>query len=423
MIPLANALPEIDYDYLEETMLQLLAIPSPVGLTDAVVRYTAARLEALGIEYELTRRGAIRATLRGREAQPARAVVTHLDTLGAMVREIKPNGRLGIAPIGHWSARFAEGSRLTVFTDHCQLRGTCLPLKTSGHAFGSEIDTQPIGWDHVEVRVDVPATTALELEQAGLHVGDWIAFDPQTEVLPGGYINSRYLDDKAAVAALLAACKAVRDHRLPLAVDVHPLFTITEEVGSGASAALHGEIAEMVSLDISIAAPGQNTSEHAATICVQDMSGPFDYHLTHKLIALAREHDIPHRRDVFRFYRSDSAAAVEAGNDIRTALIGFGGDASHAQERTHRDALVALTRLVVAYMTSEPVTRRDRCTMSSLAGFTEQLRPEDMVVPSTPLPVPGEFLDGGQQDDRADSGGEARDCETPQREPGGDPKT
>lgn len=386
-------LPAIDYDYLQETLLQLLAIPSPVGLTDAAVRYTAGRLEALDIPYEMTRRGAIRATLRGRESQPARAVVAHLDTLGAMVRSLKDNGRLAILPIGHWSARFAEGARLTIFTDTGHLRGTCLPLKTSGHAFGDEIDTQPIGWEHVEVRVDAPVRNAAELEAAGIHVGDWIAFDPQTEIDANGYINSRYLDDKAAVAALLAACKAVRDHDLPLPVDVHPLLTLTEEVGSGASAALHGEIAEMVSLDISIAAPGQNTSEHAATICMQDMSGPFDYHLTHKLIGLAREHGIAHRRDVFKFYRSDSAAAVEAGNDIRTALIGFGGDASHAQERTHRDALEALSRLVIAYMMSEPVARRDCRSMGSLEGFTEQLRPEDMVLPTTPLPLPEEFLD------------------------------
>ncbi len=388
-------LPAIDHDYLDETLLQLLAIPSPVGLTDAAVRYTASRFEALQIPYELTRRGAIRATLRGRESQPARAVVAHLDTLGAMVRNLKDNGRLGIVPIGHWSARFAEGSRLTIFTDHGQVRGTCLPLKSSGHAFGDEVDQLPVGWEHVEVRVDLPVSDRAGLEAAGMNVGDWIAFDPQPEILPNGYINSRYLDDKAAVAALLTACKAIRDHRLELPVDAHPLLTITEEVGSGASAALHGEIAEMVSLDIGIAAPGQNTSEHAATICVQDMTGPFDYHLTHKLIGLARDYDIPHRRDVFRFYRSDSAAAVEAGNDIRAALVGFGGDASHGQERTHRDALDALARLLVAYMTSEPVARRDVRSMGSLDGFTEQLRPEDMVVPSTPLPTPDEFLEGG----------------------------
>ena len=386
------ALPVIDAGFLEETLLQLMAIPSPVGLTDGVVRYTAGRLDAIGIPYEITRRGAIRATLRGRESRPARAIVAHLDTLGAMVREIKPNGRLGVVPIGHWSARFAEGGRLTVFTDTGQLRGTCLPLKTSGHAFGGEVDTQPSHWDQVEVRVDVRARTAGELEAAGIHVGDWIAFDPQLELMPSGYITSRYLDDKAAVAALLAACKALVDSGQPLPVDAHPLFTITEEVGSGSSAALHGDIAEMVSLDIAIAAPGQNTDEHAVTICLQDMSGPFDYHLTHKLIGLARQYGIDHRRDVFKFYRSDSAAAVEAGNDIRTALIGFGADASHAHERTHQESLMALARLSAAYMLSDPVARRDRKSMGSLEGFTEQMRPEEMQVPITPLPDPEAFL-------------------------------
>lgn len=387
-----HTLPDIDHSFLEETLLQLMAIPSPVGLTDGVVRYTAARLEAIGLPYEVTRRGAIRATLRGRESKPARAIVTHLDTLGAMVHRIKPNGRLGVVPIGHWSARFAEGGRLTIFTDTQQLRGTCLPLKTSGHAFGDEIDTQPVGWEHVEVRVDVQANSAQDLMAAGINVGDWVAFDPQIEISPNGYINSRYLDDKAAVAALLCACKALVDAGRELPVDVHPLFTITEEVGSGSSAALHGDIAEMVSLDIAIAAPGQNTSEHEATICMQDMSGPFDFHLTHKLIDLARAHGIPHRRDVFRFYRSDSAAAVEAGNDIRAALIGFGADASHAQERSHWDALHALTRLSAAYMMSAPVARRDQRSMGTLEGFTEQIPPAEMQVPMTTLPDPEHFL-------------------------------
>ena len=386
-------LPALDLAYLEETLLQLLAIPSPVGLTDAIVRYVAARLDALGIPYEITRRGAIRATLKGRERRPARAIVAHLDTLGAMVRELQDNGRVGVVPIGTWSSRFAEGGRLTLFTDSQQIRGTCLPLMTSGHAFGDAINSQPNSWDHVEVRLDLPVNNKQELQEAGVSVGDWIAFDPQPEVQPGGYINARYLDDKASVAVLLTACKALVEHGVDLPVDVHPLFTITEEVGSGASAALHGDIAEMVSLDIAIAAPGQATDERSVTICLQDLSGPFDYHLSHKLIGLARRHGIAHRRDVFKFYRSDSAAAVEAGNDIRTALIGFGADASHAQERTHIDSLRALGHLSMAYLMSEPVARRDRQSMGSIEGFTEQLKPEEMQVNTTALPDPPDFLD------------------------------
>ncbi|WP_370867282.1 hypothetical protein [Parvibaculum sp.] len=63
---------------------------------------------------------------------------------------------------------------------------------------------------------------------------------------------------------------------------------------------------------------------------------------------------------MFRYYRSDAAAALEAGNDIRTALLCFGLDASHGYERVHLDSLEALARLLVLYMQSKPLFRRDR---------------------------------------------------------------
>ena len=54
------------------------------------------------------------------------------------------------------------------------------------------------------------------------------------------------------------------------------------------------------------------------------MHGPFDYHLTRKLILLAKAHDLPVARDIFHFYRSDVAAALEAGAGARAALVAFG---------------------------------------------------------------------------------------------------
>ena len=43
-----------------------------------------------------------------------------------------------------------------------------------------------------------------------------------------------------------------------------------------------------------------------------DMTGPFDYHLTRRLIQICQEFGIRHQRDLFRFYRSDSAAALKS---------------------------------------------------------------------------------------------------------------
>jgi len=362
----------IDASYLTDLLGRLLVTPSPSGYTDAVVRLCARELERLGVPYELTRRGAIRATLAGHRTQPARSLVAHVDTLGAQVKRLKDNGRLELVPIGHWSARFAAGARCTLFTDIAAFRGTILPLKASGHTFNEEIDTQPTGWPHVELRVDVPAWDRPGLEAHGIHVGDIVAIDAAPEFLPNGFINARHLDDKAGVAVLFAAMAALRSIGRVPPVAVHFLFTIAEEVGVGASAVLHGDIASMVTIDNGTTAPGQNSRETGVTVAMADQTGPFDYHLTQKLLRLARENAIPHQRDVFRYYRSDSAAALEAGNDIRTALLTFGVDASHGWERIHRDALVDLARLVAIYVMSTVELPRDANELASLDGFTRQ---------------------------------------------------
>jgi len=336
------------------------------------VHLVCEELERLQVPFELTRRGAIRASLSGAVSQPDRAIVAHIDTLGAMVKSLKDNGRLELVPVGHWNARFAEGARCTVFTDIGQHRGTILPLKASGHTFAPEIDNQPGDWQHVELRIDELVHNLGDLLRLGVHVGDYVAIDTTPEITDTGFINARHLDDKAGAAVLLTAIRAIRREGAPLAVDCHPLFTISEEVGSGASAALHQDVAEMLTIDNGTTAPGQNSSELGVTIAMADQSGPFDYHLTRRMIQLCQEFGIRHQRDVFRYYRSDSAAALEAGNDVRTALVTFGVDASHGYERIHLDALESLAELIVVYMQSPPLFPRDRYDMGPRAGFPTQ---------------------------------------------------
>ncbi|MFN2166318.1 MAG: TRAP transporter large permease subunit, partial [Anaerolineae bacterium] len=202
------ALP-IDRDYLLGVLKQLLETPSPSGYTDQVVHLTCDLLDELEVPYELTRRGSIRATVKGAQPSPDRAIVAHLDTLGAMVKELKPSGRMGLVAIGHWSSRFAEGARATLFCSQGARRGTILPLKASGHTYNEEVDSQPVNWDQVELRLDEFIDCKADLMELGVAVGDFIAIDPQPEFTPAGFIVSRHLDDKAGVAALLAAVKAV----------------------------------------------------------------------------------------------------------------------------------------------------------------------------------------------------------------------
>ncbi|MBB4305254.1 peptidase M42 family hydrolase [Rhodobium orientis] len=362
----------IDVEYLTDTLRKLLETPSPTGYTDSIVRWVSAELERLGLDVELTRRGAIRAIRPGKEKRGARAIVSHVDTLGAQVKFLKDNGRLALVPIGNWSARFAEGARATVFTEKGTYRGTILPLKASGHTFNEEIDAHPIGWEYVEMRVDALARSTPDLARLGIDVGDIIAIDPLPEFLDNGFIVSRHLDNKAGVAVMLAALKAMQQEKVKTPVDIHWLFTIAEEVGVGASSVLKHEVASMITVDNGTTAPGQNSNEFGVTISMADQTGPFDYHLTKKLVDLCRSNEILFQKDVFRYYRSDSASAIEAGADVRTALITFGVDASHGYERIHVHALRSLSELITAYAASTVAIKRDFEETGSPKGFTKQ---------------------------------------------------
>lgn len=343
---------DIDTDYLQKQLLQLLAIPSPAGLTAASLDYLSQALQALGISQQSrTRRGALLAEIPGQEPVLRRALSAHVDTLGAMVRECKANGRLGILPIGSWSSRTAEGCRVRIHTASGTVyRGTIMPLKASGHAFAKEVDNQPVTWDQVEIRVDADSHSSSDLAALGLQVGDIVSVDPQSEILANGYIVSRFLDDLGGVACLLTAVKALRDQGLQPACSSALFFSHYEELGHGASLRLPESIEELVSVDIAIVAEGQNSAEDKVSVVYMDNSGPYDPQLTRQLESLARDQQLPVSRDVFRYYFSDCAAAIQAGNDVRHALIGFGTDASHSFERTHLNGLEATVRLICAYL-------------------------------------------------------------------------
>ncbi|WP_218566304.1 osmoprotectant NAGGN system M42 family peptidase [Vallicoccus soli] len=347
----------IDEDYLRETMLELLRMPSPSGRTDSVMQLVGEHLTKLGVSTTVTRRGVLRATLPGELPGSSRAVAVHADTIGCMVKRLKDNGRLEVVPVGTHSARFAEGAHVTIFVDDLETiyTGTVIPLLSSGHNYGDAVDTQGVGWEHVEVRVDEPVGGAADLAALGIQVGDFVALDASPQVTPNGFVKSRHLDDKAGVAACLAAYKALTEAGVGIPVTAHLLVTIGEEVGVGATHGLDDSVAELVAVDNAVVADGQQSREETVNIGMHDSTGPFDYHLTRRLLALAREHHLPVRRDIYRFYRSDAAPAVESGLELRTALVGFGIDSSHGHERTHLDGVRAVAELLVLYLQS-PLT-------------------------------------------------------------------
>jgi len=245
-----------------------------------------------------------------------------------VVKEIKPNGRLKLVRIGgiQWPSVETEG--VWVFTNKGEkIRGSVLIETASGHVHGAEMPKTPRDDDHMEVRLDVKTTSEEETRALGINIGDCVAFDPRVEVT-NGFIRSRFLDDKACVANLVAAIKSMADAGQSPKRTVYFHISNYEEVGHGASAGIPSEVEELVTVDMAVVGKGQNSDEFHVTLCTKDGGGPYHFGLNNKLRAIAEKHDIPYKTDVYTFYGSDGEAFWRAGGDVALALIGPGIDAS-----------------------------------------------------------------------------------------------
>lgn len=347
-------LPAIDTDFLIEFLTGLLNTPSPTGYTHRAIEYTQHALASFPeLELALDRKGALIAAWPGARSDAPRALTAHVDTLGAMVKEIKSNGRLKLSMIGGYAWNTVEGEGVTVFTqDEKTLRGSLLLSKASSHVYGREVSESKRDENTMEVRLDARTSSADETHELGVEVGDFVAFDPRVEVT-NGFVRSRHLDDKACVACLVAAVKALHDAGLQPAQKTYLHISNYEEVGHGAATGIPADATELVTVDMAAVGEGQASDEFHATLCVKDSGGPYHHGLGQRLRRLAQEHDIAYKVDIYPYYGSDGEALWRAGGNLAVALIGPGVDASHNYERTHLDALVATTQWVLAYLLAD----------------------------------------------------------------------
>ncbi|MEB2333514.1 MAG: M42 family metallopeptidase [Anaerolineaceae bacterium] len=343
------SLPPIDTNHFTKFLVDLLNIPSPTGFAEPAIAFVEKELSQFKqLELSKTRKGALVAKWKVESDLPPVALTAHVDTLGAVVKEIKSSGRLKLSRIGgvQWSTIETEG--VWVFTSKGEkIRGSVLIDNASGHIFGPT-DT-PRNEDHMEVRLDARTTSKKETRELGINVGDCVAFDPRVEVT-NGFIRSRFLDDKACVANLVAAIKSLAESGRSPKRSVYFHISNYEEVGHGASAGIPSDVAELVTVDMAVVGAGQESDEFSATLCIKDSGGVYHEGLNKKMRALAEKYKIPYKTDVYPFYGSDGEAFWRAGGDVALALIGPGIDASHNYERAHMDGLNATTNWILAYL-------------------------------------------------------------------------
>ena len=332
-------------DYIGEQLKALTSIPSPTGFTRAVTDYVMKTLEEMGFAPERSTKGNVLVCLGG-EGEPL-VLASHVDTLGAMVRSIKDNGRLRPTTLGGHQWSTADGENCTVHTrDGRVYTGVVLNTEPSSHVADEKVETLE---KNMEILLDENVDTKDDVAGLGIQTGDIIAMDPRTVITKSGYIKSRFLDDKLSASVLLGLARAVAAGEVKLARKVSLLFTVYEEVGHG-GAFVPADTCEMISVDMGCVGDDLGCTERMVSICAKDSGGPYNYELVSALVDTAKRLSLDYAIDVYPHYGSDVEATLRAGYDIRHGLIGPGVYASHNYERSHMDGVRNTYELLRAYV-------------------------------------------------------------------------
>ena len=337
-------------DFAWEQTAQLLSIDSPTGFTKYAAAWVKSAFEVLGFPASITTKGGVMVDLGGENTEDGLMLAAHADTLGAMVSQVKGNGRLKLASLGGMNPNNAEAENVRVYTRSGKIiEGTCQLSNASVHVNG-DYSSAKRSWDSMEIVLDEAVSSAADTRKLGIEVGDIVCFDPRTRRTASGYLKSRFLDDKLSVGILLGFAKYIADNgiRLPRKTYVH--VTVYEEVGHGGSGSVPAGVTEAISVDMGCVGDGLQCSEKQVSICAKDSGGPYSYEVVGKLIEAAKKTEADYAVDVYPYYGSDVEATLRAGFDIRHGLIGSGVYASHGYERSHIDGVYNTLKVLAGYL-------------------------------------------------------------------------
>ncbi len=338
-------------DYILDETKKLLAIDSPSGFTERAASYVMDEYTALGYTPVRTTKGGVFCEIsRNPNKGDSLMMEAHIDTLGAMVCEIQPNGYLKLSPIGGMNANNAEAENCKIYTREGKIyTGTFQLCDASVHVNG-KFDETSRSYDVMEVVLDEKVKTKEDTLALGILPGDIVCFDPRTTITENGYIKSRFLDDKLSAGILLGFAKFIKDEKIMLPRTIYHHITVYEEVGHGCAASIPSDVSEVLSVDMGCVGNGLSCTEHQVSICAKDSRGPYTYDVVTNLINAAKHQNIDFAVDVYPYYGSDADVALTAGHDVRHGLIGAGVYASHGYERSHIDGVRNTFLLLTEYV-------------------------------------------------------------------------
>lgn len=332
----------------EALIEKLVNVPTPGTYEDAgqkiVANYLSSYCDAVNTDVHGNVLGVI---------NPAAAtkllLTAHIDEIAMMVTHIDESGFLSIAPVGGSRPDALVGQRVSVHSSKGPVPGV----------IGRKPGTAPKGEiEFCELRIDI-GTTGRQESTALVSPGDTATVISGFERLASDSVTGRGLDDRAGVAAMLAAMKIIASQRSRLNVGVYAL-SATQEEGGQHRGALTGTFAlqpqACLAIDVGYATdcPQSDKQKNAGSVYLR--GGPMlsisltTSRVVNRLVrTVAAEHKIPLQVSVEpRLTGTDGDVIASTGKGVATGVISIPCRYMHSPSEIVALSDVAMTAELVA---------------------------------------------------------------------------
>ncbi|MDJ1167904.1 M42 family peptidase [Roseofilum sp. BLCC_M154] len=340
----------MDWDSWFKRIEDLVMLHSPSGVEGEMTQFLLAEFERLGVEVKVDWADNVVAKIPGKDRSRAIAVTAHKDEIGAIVKRLKPGGRLEVARLGgSFPWVYGEGV-VDILGDRRTLSGILsFGSRHVSHESPQKLqqETQPVEWEKVWIETKLSQE---QLQEAGVRPGTRVVVGKQRKqaLRLQDYIASYTLDNKASVAILLALAERVKEP----ALDVYLVASAKEEVG--ALGALYfsqrHQLEALIALEICPLAPEYPIADGVAPVLLsQDSYGLYDEGLNRELQQAADGVNVPLQRAILSSFGSDASIAMKLGHVARGACLGFPTQNTHGYEIAHLGAIANCLEVLVSY--------------------------------------------------------------------------
>ncbi len=343
----------LDFDHLFATIEELVLHHSPSGVETEIDQLLITKFTALGVKVWLDGAGNAIAKIPGKDPNRAIAITGHKDEIGGIVKTIGSHGKVQVRKLGgSFPWVYGEGV-VDLLGDHQTISGILsFGSRHVSHESPQKVQQEdaPLTWENVWVETKL---TQKELEEAGIRPGTRMVVGKHRKrpLRLKDFIASYTLDNKAAVAILLALAQMVKAPE----VDIYLVASAKEEVG--AIGALYftarQQLEALIALEISPLAPEYPIQDGSIPVLLsQDGYGIYDEGLNQELQQAAQQANVPIQMAVISSFGSDGSLAMKFGHVARAACLGFPTQNTHGYEIAHLGAIANCARILSAYCQS-----------------------------------------------------------------------